>query len=205
MNGLAGSSSRARAPSGRPSSTTTAAWQPSRRSHRSSPVGHPHVGVKNLEDALAEAAGKFDPDRRRAAHPRPGLRGRRANIRPVGCQLVLHSRAVGARRAQLIVVLIDDAGFGGPTRSGGGSAPEPDPGPADGPHVQPVPHDRRLLADPGRVLTGRTTIGWAWAASPNSRAPFPGYTGTRPQQLHGPAAHPEENGYITGGFGRVGT
>ena len=31
-------------------------------------------GVRGLKDALAEAAGKFDPDRTRAADPRPGLR-----------------------------------------------------------------------------------------------------------------------------------
>ena len=49
----------------------------------------------------------------------------------------------------VLVVLIDDAGFGGPRHVRRSScARRPDARPADGPHLQPLPRDGRLLADP---------------------------------------------------------
>ena len=52
----------------------------------------------------------------------------------------------------VLVVLIDDAGFGNPDTFGGPIAtPEPDPGAADGADLQPVPRDRGVLTDPRRA------------------------------------------------------
>ena len=55
----------------------------------------------------------------------------------------------------VLLVLIDDAGFGNPSTFGGPcQTPTLDPAGQPGPALQPVPRDRALLADPGGAALG---------------------------------------------------
>ena len=70
----------------------------------------------------------------------------------------------------MLVVLIDDAGFGNPSTFGGPIAtPELRPDGRSGRQVQPLPRDRDVLARRERRCSpGATTTRSGWAASPSS-------------------------------------
>ena len=110
-------------------------------------------GVRGLKDALAEAAGKFNPDR--TVLPIPdrvfgGAAGHTLDASAADWSFIPGPSAP-EDAPNVLIVLIDDAGFGGPDTFGGGIAtPEPHPRAADGSHLQPLPRDRRLLPDQGR-------------------------------------------------------
>ncbi len=71
------------------------------------------------------------------------------------------------------------------------------------PQVQPLPHDRALLADaPGAAHGHGTTTRSAWAASPRSRPRRPGYNSIRPNTCAPLAETLKLNGYSTAQFGK---
>ena len=104
----------------------------------------------------------------------------------------------------VLLILIDDAGFGAPDTFGGGDLDaESDAGRADGPDLQPLPRDRGVLADPGGdAHRAATTIASGWARSPSFPGPYPGYTGVRPRSCTPLPRILRENGYVTAGFGK---
>ena len=71
----------------------------------------------------------------------------------------------------VLVVLIDDVGFGASSAFGGPCAtPNAERLAAGGPEVQPLPHDGAVLADArGAAHAAATTTRSGWAASPRSR------------------------------------
>ena len=79
-------------------------------------------GVQALKDGLAEAMGNSCPTGRCCRSRTRTSAARWVNDRPVGRRLDDHPRREGARgRANVLLILIDDAGLASPTRSGGRS------------------------------------------------------------------------------------
>ena len=114
-------------------------------------------GLSELKASLDEAAGKFSPDR--SALPIPdrafgGTAGRTlADSVPDWAMIPGPEAPDGA--PNVLVVLIDDAGFGAIETYGGPVAePQLHAGPGDGHHLQQLPRDRGVLPDPGRAAHG---------------------------------------------------
>ena len=103
----------------------------------------------------------------------------------------------------MLIVLIDDAGFGGPDTFGGGiSTPNLT-------RVQQMglTYNRfhvTAVCSPTRaaLLTGRNHHRVGMGGIAELPGPFPGYTGTRPRSCTALPRILRENGYITGGFGK---
>ena len=103
----------------------------------------------------------------------------------------------------VLIVLIDDAGFGGPDTFGGGiSTPNLT-------RVQQMglTYNRfhvTAVCSPTRaaLLTGRNHHRVGMGGIAELPGPFPGYTGTRPRSCTALPRILRENGYITGGFGK---
>ena len=69
--------------------------------------------------------------------------------------------------------------------------------------VQPLPHDRAVLADPaGAADRPQPPLGRAWAASPRSPPRRPGYSSMRPNTAAPLAETLKLNGYSTAQFGK---
>ena len=104
----------------------------------------------------------------------------------------------------VLLVIIDDAGFGQPDTFGGPIAtPNLTRVRKQGRHLQPLPCDRPVLADPrGDADRAATTTAWAWARSPSSPAPSPGTPAPSRRSCTPFPRVLQENGYVTGGFGK---
>ena len=162
-------------------------------------------GVKALQDGLAEAMGKFVPDRTVLPIPDKtfgGTAGRTLDESVVDWTIVAGAKAPEGA-PNVLLILIDDAGFGQPDTFGG---PIPTPNMT---RVQQagITYNRfhvTALCSPTRAatLTGRNQHRVGMGSVAEFPGPFPGYTGARPKSC---AALPEilkENGYVTGGFGK---
>lgn len=103
----------------------------------------------------------------------------------------------------VLVVLIDDAGFGGPAPFGGG---------IDTPTLARVQqmgltYNRfhvTAVCSPTRaaMLTGRNHHRVGFGSIAEYPGPFPGYTAARPRSCTALPRILQENGYVTGGFGK---
>ena len=103
----------------------------------------------------------------------------------------------------MLIVLIDDAGFGGPDTFGGGIRT---------PNLtrvqqQGITYNRfhvTAVCSPTRaaLLTGRNHHRVGMGGIAEFPGPFPGYTGIRPQSCTALPRILRENGYVTGGFGK---
>ena len=104
----------------------------------------------------------------------------------------------------VLVVLIDDVGFGASSAFGGPIDDAERRAPrGQGAQVQPLPHDGALLADARRRCSpDATTTPSAWAASPRSRRRRPGYNSIRPNTCAPLAETLKLNGYSTAQFGK---
>src|SRR5512138_269573 len=162
-------------------------------------------GVKGLKAALAEAAGKFNPDR--TVLPIPDRKFGGAVARNMAQAVADWSFIPGPQAPEnapnVLIVLIDDAGFGGPDTFGG--------------EIR-TPNLTRLqkagltynafhvtaVCSPTRaaLLTGRNHHRVGMGGIAEFPAPFPGYTGIRPRSCTALPRILKENGYITGGFGK---
>ena len=161
-------------------------------------------GMRALKESLAEAMGKFSPDRTVLPIPDPnfgGTVGRTLDV-AVG-DWTIHARPSPPEGApNVLLVLIDDAGFGNPSTFGG-----PVSTPAmtrvggqglayNGFHVT-------ALCSPTRaaLLTGRNHHASASARSGDAR-PVPWLLG-EPAEGRAPFVRAlQGNGYATGGFGK---
>ncbi|HET6477442.1 MAG TPA: sulfatase-like hydrolase/transferase, partial [Thermoleophilia bacterium] len=141
-------------------------------------------GVRGMKDALAEAAGKFSPDR--TVLPIADKKFGGAAGRTIADSAADWSFIPGPKAPEtapnVLLVLIDDAGFGGPDTFGGGIAT---------PNLTRVremglTYNRfhvTAVCSPTRaaMLTGRNHHRVGMGAIAEFPGPFPGYTGTRPR------------------------
>ncbi len=162
-------------------------------------------GVRGLKDSLAEAARKFVPDR--TVLPIPDKRFGGVTGRTIAESAEDWSFIPGPSAPEgapnVLLVLIDDAGFGGPDTFGGGiSTPTLSRVQEMGLtynafHVTAVCSPTRAA-----MLTGRNHHRVGMGGIAEFPGPFPGYTGTRPRSCTALPRILKENGYVTGGFGK---
>jgi len=162
-------------------------------------------GVRGLKDALAEAALKFVPDRTVLPIPdKPfgGTAGRTLRDSVADWAMIPGPKAPEGG-PNVLVVLIDDAGFGAIDTFGG---------PVSTPaftRVQQmgVTYDKfhvTAVCSPTRaaLLTGRNQHRVGFGSIAEYPGPFPGYTAAKPRSCAGFPRILKENGYVTGGFGK---
>jgi arylsulfatase A-like enzyme/uncharacterized membrane protein len=162
-------------------------------------------GTTALKESLAEAMGKFSPDRTTLPIPDRSFGG--AIGRTMEDSAADWSFIPGPKPPEgapnVLVVLIDDAGFGGPTTFGGEIAtPTLDRVQEMGQtfnafHVTAVCSPTRAA-----MLTGRNHHRVGMGGIAEFPGPFPGYTGTRPRSCTALPRILKENGYVTAGFGK---
>ena len=162
-------------------------------------------GIRALKDGLAEAMGKFAPDR--TVLPIPdrnfgGVIGRTIDESVADWTIVPGPKAPEGA-PNVLVVLIDDAGFGNPDTFGG---------PISTPNMTRV---QRIgltynsfhvvaLCSPTRaaLLSGRNQHRVGFGSIAEYPGPFPGYTSARPRSCTGLPRILQENGYVTSAFGK---
>ena len=162
-------------------------------------------GLKGLKESLAEAAGKFSPDRTVLPIPDRSFGG---TIGHTVAESVADWTIVPGPKApddapNVLVILIDDAGFGNPDTFGG---------PISTPNLTRVQemgitYNRfhvTAVCSPTRaaLLTGRNQHRVGMGSIAEFPAPFPGYTAIRPRSCTPFPRILRENGYVTGGFGK---
>jgi len=163
------------------------------------------AGVRGLKGALAEAAGKFSPDR--TVLPIPdrvfgGTMGRTIDASVADWSMIPGPKAP-EDAPNVLIVLIDDAGFGNPDTFGG-----PIPAPTMTRVQQAgVTYNRfhvTAVCSPTRaaLLTGRNHHRVGFGSIAEYPGPFPGYTAARPRSCTALPRILRENGYVTGGFGK---
>ena len=162
-------------------------------------------GKKGLQDALAEAAGKFSPDRTRLPIPDRKFGG--AIARTMDEAVADYSFIPGPQAPEgapnVLLILIDDAGFGGP-ESFGGELRTPTLERVQEMGITYNAFHVTAVCSPTRaaLLTGRNHHRVGMGGIAEFPGPFPGYTGTRPRSCTALPRILKENGYITGGFGK---
>jgi arylsulfatase A-like enzyme/uncharacterized membrane protein len=162
-------------------------------------------GLGELKAALAEAAGKFSPDR--TVLPIPdrtfgGTIGRTLDESVSDWSMIPGPQPPEAA-PNVLIVLIDDAGFGNPETFGG---------PISTPNLTRVQqmgltYNRfhvTAVCSPTRaaLLTGRNHHRVGFGSIAEYPGPFPGYTASRPRTCTALPRILRENGYVTGGFGK---
>lgn len=162
-------------------------------------------GIDELKEKLAEAMGKFSPDR--SVLPLPdkpfsGVAGHTIDD-SVGDWTIVAGAKAPDDAPNVLIVLIDDAGFGGPDTFGGGIRT---------PNLTRVQQQGitynsfhvTAVCSPTRaaLLTGRNHHRVGMGGIAEFPGPFPGYTGIRPRACTALPRILRENGYITGGFGK---
>lgn len=162
-------------------------------------------GIDELKAKLAEAMGNVNPDRSVLPVPDRGFSGvgGRTIDESVGDWSIVAPTKAPEGAPNVLVVLIDDAGFGGPDTFGGGIRT---------PNLtrvqqQGITYNRfhvTAVCSPTRaaMLTGRNHHRVGMGGIAEFPAPFPGYTGIRPQSCAALPRILKENGYVTGGFGK---
>jgi len=162
-------------------------------------------GSAALKDSLAEAMGKFNQDRSTLPIPDRSFGGTagRTMDTSVGDWSMIPGPKAPDGAPNVLLVLIDDAGFGGPDTFGGELRT---------PNLTRVQqmgltYNRfhvTAVCSPTRaaLLTGRNHHRVGMGGIAEFPGPFPGYTGTRPRSCTALPRILKENGYITGGFGK---
>jgi len=165
----------------------------------------PMDGLGDLKEALSEAAGKFNPDRTVLPLPDPtfgGTVGRTLDASVADWTIAMQPRPP-EDAPNVLVVLIDDAGFGNPDTFGG---------PIATPAMTRV-RDMGLtynrfhvtaICSPTRaaMLTGRNQHRVGFGSIAEYPGPFPGYTAAVPKSCAPIPRILRDNGYVTGGFGK---
>ena len=158
-----------------------------------------------LKESLAEAMHKFEPDRTQLPIPDREFGGTAGRIfdESVADWSMIPGPTPPKGAPNVLICLIDDAGFGGPDTFGGAiKTPNLT-------RVQEmgVTYNRfhvTAVCSPTRaaLLTGRNHHRVGMGGIAEFPGPFPGYTGQRPRSCTALPRVLKENGYITGGFGK---
>lgn len=162
-------------------------------------------GVRAFKDGLAEAMQKFVPDRTKLpilSKPFGGVMGESMDT-SVGDWTIIPGPKAPADAPNVLLVLIDDAGFGGPETFGG---------------LIETPNFTRVgqnglyynrfhvtaVCSPTRaaLLTGRNHHQVGMGTIAELPGPYPGYTGERPNTCAPFPRILQENGYSTAAFGK---
>lgn len=160
---------------------------------------------EGLRAAMVEAAGKFSPDRSRLPLPDVpfgGVAGRTL-ADSVGDWSIAASARAPEGAPNVLIVLIDDAGFGGPDTFGGGIHTPTLTRLADNGliynrfHVTAVCSPTRAT-----ILTGRNHHRCGFGSIAEMPGPYPGYSTVRPRSITALPRILRDNGYVTGGFGK---
>jgi arylsulfatase len=162
-------------------------------------------GLRELQGSLAEAMGKFSPDR--TVLPIPdrsfgGTIGRTLEASVADWSIVPGPKAPEGA-PNVLVVLVDDAGFGQASTFGG---------PVNTPSLTRVQqmgltYNRfhvTAVCSPTRaaLLTGRNQHRVGFGSIAEYPGPFPGYSAVTPRSCAPFPRILNENGYVTGGFGK---
>ncbi len=162
-------------------------------------------GTAALKQSLAEAMGKFSPDRTVLPIPDPnfgGTIGRTIDASvPDWTINMTPSPPEGA--PNVLLVLIDDAGFGNPSTFGGPVATPAMTSVAE----QGLSYNRfhvTALCSPTRaaLLTGRNHHSVGFGSIGEFPGPFPGYSASVPKDCAPFVCALQGNGYSTAGFGK---
>jgi arylsulfatase len=163
------------------------------------------TGTAALKESLAEAMGKFAPDRTVLPIPDRNFGGTIGHTlhTSVADWTIVPGPKAPEGAPNVLVVLIDDAGFGQPSTFGG---------PIDTPAMTRVQrmgltYNRfhvTAVCSPTRaaMLTGRNQHRVGFGSIAEYPGPFPGYTAARPKSCAAVPRILSENGYVTGGFGK---
>jgi arylsulfatase A-like enzyme/uncharacterized membrane protein len=162
-------------------------------------------GLDALKGSLEEAMGKFSPDRTVLPIPDPNFGGAigRTLDQSVGDWTINMTPRPPDGAPNVLLVLIDDAGFGNPSTFGG---------PISTPNMtrvgeQGLTYNRfhvTALCSPTRaaLLTGRNHHTVGFGSIGELPAPFPGYAASVPKSCASFVRVLQANGYSTGGFGK---
>ena len=162
-------------------------------------------GMGALKESLGEAMGKFSPDRTVLPIPDPNFGGAigRTLDTSVADWTILMTPSPPEGAPNVLLVLIDDAGFGNPSTFGG---------PVSTPAMTRVA-DQGLryngfhavaLCSPTRaaLLTGRNHHTVGFGSIGELPGPFPGYCASLPKDCAPFVRALQGNGYSTAGFGK---
>lgn len=161
--------------------------------------------INGLEAALGEAMGKFHPDRTSLPIPDRtfgGVGGRTLAESVPDWSIVAPVKAPDDA-PNVLIVLIDDAGFGGPEPFGGAISTPAFTRVRDHGltynrfHVTAVCSPTRAA-----LLAGRNHHRCGFGSIAEYPGPFPGYSATLPRSCGPLPRILKENGYVTGGFGK---
>jgi arylsulfatase A-like enzyme/uncharacterized membrane protein len=162
-------------------------------------------GISALKASLADAMGKFSPDR--TVLPMPdrqfgGVAGRTMS-ESVPDWSIIASPQPPEGAPNVLLVLIDDAGFG-QADTFGGPIRTPNLTRVQGSGVTYNRFHVTALCSPTRaaLLTGRNHHRVGFGSIAEFPGPYPGYSAARPQTCTGLPRILQENGYVTGGFGK---
>ena len=162
-------------------------------------------GTGALKESLAEAMGKFSPDRTVLPIPDPNFGGTigRTIDASVADWTINMTPSPPAGAPNVLVVLIDDAGFGNPSTFGG---------PASTPTMTRLAEQGlsyncfhvTAICSPTRaaLLTGRNHHTVGFGSIGEFPGPFPGYSATVPKDCAPFVRALQGNGYSTAGFGK---
>ena len=162
-------------------------------------------GTAALKESLAEAMGKFSPDRTVLPIPDPNFGGTvgRTLDQSVPDWTINMTPSAPEGAPNVLLVLIDDAGFGNPSTFGG---------PVSTPSMtrvseQGLTYNRfhvTALCSPSRaaLLTGRNHHTVGFGSIGELPGPFPGYTASVPKDCASFVRALQGNGYSTAGFGK---
>ncbi len=162
-------------------------------------------GTAALKESLAEAMGKFSPDRTVLPIPDPNFGGTigRTLDASVADWTINMTPKPPEGAPNVLLVLIDDAGFGNPSTFGG---------PAESPAMTRVAEQGlrynsfhvTALCSPTRaaLLTGRNHHTVGFGSIGEFPGPFPGYSANVPKDCAPFVRALQGNGYSTAGFGK---
>jgi arylsulfatase A-like enzyme/uncharacterized membrane protein len=164
-----------------------------------------HSTLQGLESALTEAMAKFNPDRTRLPLPDRSFGGvmGRTMAESVGDWTIVPGPKVPDGAPNVLIVLIDDAGFGGPDTFGGAIRTPTLTRVAN----RGLTYNRfhvTAVCSPTRaaLLTGRNHHRVGFGSIAEYPGPFPGYSSVKPRSCAALPRILRDNGYVTGGFGK---